>query len=274
MIEKFLIKDWKFYQHYKDRNPPWIKLHYELLTSKEWVMLSNDSRCLQIVSMLMASRNDGAVPNDPEYIKRVAYLDNTPDFTELVKCGFLIPVTESGETVSIKEYLSSINLIASDSKCLQVLTNVRPETETETYKEYKEYKEETEKPMSTQTQKKETNKKETHEEYLQTWNEFATKHKLTTITKLSATRNRSINLRIKEGIDLKAVLEAIPEQDFLLGKTKLSNWKVDFGYIFANDTNWLKILELGFKHLNNKEGDKQDEETYEEREERYKELLK
>jgi len=33
------VKNWEKYQHYKDRNPPWIKLHFELLTSADWVPL-------------------------------------------------------------------------------------------------------------------------------------------------------------------------------------------------------------------------------------------
>ena len=30
---KYRVKEWDTYQHYKDRNPPWIKLHFALLTS-------------------------------------------------------------------------------------------------------------------------------------------------------------------------------------------------------------------------------------------------
>jgi hypothetical protein len=65
--------------------------------------------------MLIASRNEGRVPNDPEYIKRVAFLNTTPNFKPLIECGFLV----------------------DDSGCLQVLAPARPEesreeTETET----------------------------------------------------------------------------------------------------------------------------------------------
>jgi hypothetical protein len=83
------IAAWKEYQHYKDRNPPWIKLHYELLSSRTWCNLDDASRVLAVACMLIASRNDGNIPDDPEYLKRVAYLNCEPDFQPLLDCGFL-----------------------------------------------------------------------------------------------------------------------------------------------------------------------------------------
>ena len=91
MSDTFTIPNWREFQHYKDRNPPWIKLHYEILTSRTWVSLDDRSRVLAIACMLAASRNDGKVPNDPAYIQRVAYLHKLPDFAPLIDVGFLVP---------------------------------------------------------------------------------------------------------------------------------------------------------------------------------------
>lgn len=110
----FRVKNWQRFQHYKDRNPPWIKLHYELLTSSDWVTLSDASKLLAIVCMLIASRNEGNVPDDPNYLKRVAYLDKMPDLKPLIKCGFLE------------------NVLADDSCCYEAQANATTETETET----------------------------------------------------------------------------------------------------------------------------------------------
>lgn len=88
-MDYFDVVNWSEYQHYKDRDPPWIKLHFKLLTSRAWTMLDNNGRALAIACMLIASRNHGQVPNDPDYIKRVAYFKKAPDFAPLVKCGFL-----------------------------------------------------------------------------------------------------------------------------------------------------------------------------------------
>lgn len=87
----YRIRNWREFQHYSKRNPPWVKLHYELLTSRDWVMLDDASRVLAVASMLLASRNDGVVPNDATYVQRVAYLNAPPNFKPLVACGFLIP---------------------------------------------------------------------------------------------------------------------------------------------------------------------------------------
>lgn len=83
------IKNWRNYQHYRDRDPPWIKLHFNLLTSADWVSLDDAGRVLAVACMLLASRNDGYVSEDPAYIKRVAYLNADPDFGPLLATGFL-----------------------------------------------------------------------------------------------------------------------------------------------------------------------------------------
>ena len=75
----FRIKNWAKYQHYKDRNPPWIKLHWELLTSMDWVTLDDASRVLAVACMLIASRNDGQIRADSDglkYLERVAHLNS------------------------------------------------------------------------------------------------------------------------------------------------------------------------------------------------------
>lgn len=92
----FIVRNWRKFQHYKDRTPPWIKLHWSLISSRDWVMLDDASRVLAVASMLLASRNDqnpGCIPNDPEYVRRVAYLNSDPDFNPLIKCGFLEPAS-------------------------------------------------------------------------------------------------------------------------------------------------------------------------------------
>lgn len=90
------IRDWRNHQHYKDRNPPWIKLHYSILTSPEWVVLADASKALAIACMLVASKNDGIVPNDPAYIKRLCYL-NACNLKPLVECGLLVPLADAGK---------------------------------------------------------------------------------------------------------------------------------------------------------------------------------
>lgn len=84
------IKNWSEFQHYKDRCPPWIKLHTRILSSKDWVTASDSERVLAIACMLIASQSmDGSFDWDPEYIQRVAYLKSKPNPDFLIKTGFL-----------------------------------------------------------------------------------------------------------------------------------------------------------------------------------------
>lgn len=87
----YKIANWDTYQHYKQRNPPppWIKLYTSLLSSEAWVSLDDSGRALMVACMLIGSARGGEIPDNPAYIKRVAYLDKMPDFEPLVAFGFL-----------------------------------------------------------------------------------------------------------------------------------------------------------------------------------------
>lgn len=114
-MQYFRIKNWETYQHYKDRAPPWIKLHREMLSSRTWVMLDDDKKALAIASMLLAAMNDNKVPCDPDYIMRVAYLKTRPDLQALVDTDFIEIIEEDGSP------------LADASKCLRVAPKCSPE---------------------------------------------------------------------------------------------------------------------------------------------------
>lgn len=88
-MRKLRIKNWDEYQHYKDRDPSWIKLHVRILSSEDWVMLDDASKLLAIVCMVLAAGRKGDVPDNPDYIKRVAFLNKRPNLKPLIECGFL-----------------------------------------------------------------------------------------------------------------------------------------------------------------------------------------
>lgn len=93
--DKYRVRNWAQFQHYKDRNPAWIKLHLDLLTSEEWMLAPTDNdRLLLIVVMLVAARKDNVIPANPAYLRKVGCLDFDPDITWLVDTGFLVPCDE------------------------------------------------------------------------------------------------------------------------------------------------------------------------------------
>jgi hypothetical protein len=111
------VKEWSRYQHYKDRNPPWIKLHRELLTSNTWVTMDDASRVLAIAIMLLAAATGNRIPADPAYLTRVAYLNRKPDWSKLLSVGFIEII---GDVDEASNTLASASTPQADA---------RPETE-------------------------------------------------------------------------------------------------------------------------------------------------
>lgn len=94
------VKHWSNFQHYSDRCPPWIKLHYSLISSRTWVVLDDASRVLAIACMLIASQDsakDGSFDADPEFVQRVAYLKKKPDYKQLLETEFLETLDDASD---------------------------------------------------------------------------------------------------------------------------------------------------------------------------------
>lgn len=71
------VKNWEKFQHYSDRDPTWIKLYRDVLTTEAWVLGTDISRLLQIAITLLAARYKNAIPNQWALVKKVASLDFT-----------------------------------------------------------------------------------------------------------------------------------------------------------------------------------------------------
>lgn len=82
------------------------------------------------------------------------------------------------------------------------------------------------------------------EPYATVWNLFAHKYKLAQIEAITETRKNKFASRIKDpNFRWFDVLDGIKKSEFYRGITNSGNWKVDWDYIFENDTNYLKIIE-------------------------------
>lgn len=66
---------WERFQHYKDRDPPWVKFYRDILTSESWVLGTDSSRLLQVASILLAARYSNQIPARYDLVKKVANLD-------------------------------------------------------------------------------------------------------------------------------------------------------------------------------------------------------
>lgn len=84
------VKNWEDFQHYKDRSPPWIKLHRDLLRDYDFLCLQDASKLHLMLIWLLASQLDNKIPADQEYIKKQIGVKGDIDFNELILNGFLI----------------------------------------------------------------------------------------------------------------------------------------------------------------------------------------
>lgn len=122
-MEYLKIKKWEDYQHYKDRNPPWIKLHVKILNDKKFISLSRASKCLLMLLWVLGSEEDGIIPNDVDELK-FRFRDNTIKQSEI---NLLID----------KGFLLRDNNMQADDSTLQADACLETETETETDKKKK-----------------------------------------------------------------------------------------------------------------------------------------
>lgn len=100
MAGKLQVKNWKKHQHYKDRNPPWIKLHGCLLTDDEFACLQDASKLHLICIWLLARNTDGVIPDDPKWVKKCAGLDEDVDLNPLIQKGFLIRLQDASNMLA------------------------------------------------------------------------------------------------------------------------------------------------------------------------------
>jgi hypothetical protein len=88
-VKHFQVRNWTKFQHYKNRNPPWIKLHTELLENYEFARLPDASKLLALCIWLLAARSDNRIPADPAWIQSKCNLKSKPDLQPLLDGGFI-----------------------------------------------------------------------------------------------------------------------------------------------------------------------------------------
>lgn len=84
------VNNWEEFQHYRDRSPPWIKLHRDLLNNYKFSCLQDASKLHLMLIWLLASQMDNRIPADSEFIKSRIGVKGNIDFNELINSGFLI----------------------------------------------------------------------------------------------------------------------------------------------------------------------------------------
>ena len=93
------VKNFERFQHYKDRNPPWIKLHAAVLDDYEFGRLQDASKMHLMGIWILASKCDNRIPADPVWIaKRIGA--NTPvDLQPLIDAGFILRLQRASDAL-------------------------------------------------------------------------------------------------------------------------------------------------------------------------------
>lgn len=90
MKTMFSVKNWDEFQHYKDRNPPWIKLHNHLLDDYEFEMLGDAAKGHLLCIWMLASRTKNEMPLDDKWITKKIGASTKVNLEALVSSGFLV----------------------------------------------------------------------------------------------------------------------------------------------------------------------------------------
>jgi len=113
------IRNWERYQHYKNRNPLWVKLYAtDLMMSADWIQWGDASRVLAIASIALACRYQGSDGNGRgsfevptlEYVKASCNLNQLPDFKPLVDSKFLLVIEDDSKLLA-ELYQDASNLL-------------------------------------------------------------------------------------------------------------------------------------------------------------------
>lgn len=90
-MAKFIrVKNFEEYQHYTDRNPPWIKLHRRLFEDYEFSCLQDASKLHLVLIWLLASQLNNKIPYDAAWIKTRIGIRGEIDLNVLIQKGFLL----------------------------------------------------------------------------------------------------------------------------------------------------------------------------------------
>jgi hypothetical protein len=102
----YRIRNWQDLQHYKDRSPPWIKLHRSVIDDYQFSCLPDGLKAALMLLWLYASQNDGRIPHNPKFLARKLCLSREVDLARLVRGGFLVPEqdTEDAEALPAPRY--------------------------------------------------------------------------------------------------------------------------------------------------------------------------
>lgn len=130
MASFFRIRNFERFQHYKDRNPPWIRLYGALWRDRAFFRLPDAVKAHLIGLFALAARLDNRIPDDPEWLAHELCASEPIDLGALLASGFLLPehpasATEASCNPADTPSVSESDLICPRTGCENIADGIR-----------------------------------------------------------------------------------------------------------------------------------------------------
>ena len=125
MTEYLRVVKWEKFQHYKERNPPWIKLHVSVMEKYEWEQLSDIGKGHLVALWMLASRTNNRIAKDANWIMRKCSLKSKINLEELISLGFIEMYQDASDLLS--PCLQNATLV-EESRDREEESKVEPDT--------------------------------------------------------------------------------------------------------------------------------------------------
>lgn len=98
-----VIKNWREFQHYTNRNPPWIKLHRAIVDDFAFNSLKDKTKAHLMLIWILGAATEGRVPHDAKFIAGRIGASESVDLDAMIELGFLVA---DGQDVAVEEKIN------------------------------------------------------------------------------------------------------------------------------------------------------------------------
>lgn len=106
------VKNWERFQHYKDRDPLWIKVYVDLLSNYEFANLPDAAKGQLVGIWLLASKTEGAIPDDPKWIAKKINASGRLYLSAITAAGFLLAETYESDSTHASVSVSNSSSVS------------------------------------------------------------------------------------------------------------------------------------------------------------------
>lgn len=124
-MEYLQVKNWRTFQHYSMRNPPWIRVYNSLLENHVFAALPDVTKAHLVEIWLFASRSENCIPNDPAFVATRINANTPVDLDLLVSVGFLEAWVDASEVLAPSENRASNMLARSENHASNMLAPLK-----------------------------------------------------------------------------------------------------------------------------------------------------